>query len=49
MYTDKFDGKIVNGSASWNAGGEDPWVWIGAYDVSADEAQETFDLSHDKH
>ena len=24
MYADDFDGKIVNGSASWDAGGENP-------------------------
>lgn len=28
MYADDFDGKIVNGSASWDAGGENPWTWI---------------------
>ena len=49
MHADKFDGKIVNGSASWNAGGENPWAWMVAYNVAADEAQKTFDLSHGKH
>ena len=28
MYADNNDGKIVNGSASWDAGGDNPWAWI---------------------
>jgi prepilin-type N-terminal cleavage/methylation domain-containing protein/prepilin-type processing-associated H-X9-DG protein len=43
MYTDDFDGKIVNGSASWDAGGENPWAWIPPRYLSSDQAQKTFE------
>ena len=43
MYTDDFDGKIVNGSASWNGRGENPWAWIPPRDVSPDQARITFE------
>jgi len=43
MYADDFDGKIVNGSASWNAGGENPWTWIPPRDTSPEEARKTFE------
>jgi prepilin-type N-terminal cleavage/methylation domain-containing protein/prepilin-type processing-associated H-X9-DG protein len=43
MYADDFDGKIVNGSASWDAGGENPWTWIPPRDVPAADAQATFE------
>jgi len=43
MYTDDHDGKIVNGSASWDAGGENPWTWIPSRDASPDAAQKTFE------
>jgi len=43
MYADDFDGKIVNGSASWDAGGENPWAWIPPRHVSSTEAREIFE------
>ncbi len=43
MYTDDFDGKIVNGSASWEGRGENPWAWIPGRDVSPDQARMTFE------
>jgi prepilin-type N-terminal cleavage/methylation domain-containing protein len=43
MYADDFDGKIVNGSASWDAGGENPWAWIPPRHLSSTEAQEIFE------
>ncbi|MCF7974138.1 MAG: type II secretion system GspH family protein [Phycisphaerae bacterium] len=43
MYADDFNGKIVNGSASWNAGGENPWAWIPPRDVPWNDAQATFE------
>jgi len=43
MYADDCDDKIVNGSASWNAGGENPWAWIPPRHVPSDQAQKTFE------
>ena len=43
MYADDNDGKIVNGSASWDAGGENPWAWIPPRNVSLAEAREIFE------
>jgi len=43
IYADDFDGKIVNGSASWDAGGENPWAWIPPRDVSSAEARRIFE------
>ena len=43
MYADDSDGKIVNGSASWDARGENPWAWIPDPYVSSTEAQKTFE------
>ncbi|MCH8193409.1 MAG: prepilin-type N-terminal cleavage/methylation domain-containing protein [Planctomycetes bacterium] len=43
MYTDDSDGKIVNGSASWEGRGENPWAWIPPRDVSPDQARITFE------
>lgn len=49
MYADKCDGTIMNGSASWNTGGENLWLWMVICDLAADEVQMTFDMSHDKY
>jgi len=43
MYADDNDGKIVNGSASWDAGGENPWAWIPPRHVSSSEARKIFE------
>jgi len=45
MYADDNDGKIVNGSASWENPRRDetPWVWIPDRHVSSDEALEKFE------
>jgi len=45
MYADDFDGKIVNGSASWEnpERDENPWAWIPNPYVSSTEAQKTFE------
>jgi prepilin-type N-terminal cleavage/methylation domain-containing protein len=43
MYADDNDGKIVNGSASWDARGENPWAWIPSRYVSEEEARRTFE------
>ncbi len=43
MYADDNDGKIVNGSASWDAGGENPWAWIPPRHVSSAEALDIFE------
>ena len=45
MYADDNDGKIVNGSASWEnpQRNEIPWVWIPSRYASSAEAQEEFE------
>jgi hypothetical protein len=43
MYADDHEGKIVNGSASWDAGGENPWAWIPRDDMSSAEARREFE------
>jgi prepilin-type N-terminal cleavage/methylation domain-containing protein len=43
MYADDNNGKIVNGSASWDAGGENPWAWIPPGYVSSSEARKIFE------
>ncbi len=43
MYADDHNGKIVNGAASWSAGGDNPWIWIPGRDLSADRALEEFE------
>jgi len=40
MYTDDFDGKIVNGSADW---GDNPWARIPPRHLSSTEAQKIFE------
>ena len=43
MYADDNNGKIVNGSASWDNGGDNPWAWIPPRHVSSTEAREIFE------
>ena len=43
MYADDSDGIIVNGCASWDLRGENPWAWIPNSSASSTEAQETFE------
>ena len=43
MYADDNDGKIVNGSASWNGRGENPWAWIPSIHSSPTSARREFE------
>ena len=43
IYADNHNGKIVNGSASWDKGGDHPWARIPPRHVSSGKARKIFE------